>query len=103
MRRLECGAGRRAALEIRRPTFGSRRPAIPGLGLVRRPRVWFAATHSGDGGAPPGGTMASCQELADGGRFGPSGCGGRFSPEREKPALDLRASRRRSRKRGPPS
>src|SRR5436853_1180667 len=49
------------------PKSGSRRPAIPGLGLVRRPRTWFAATHPGGGGAPPGGTMASCQELADGG------------------------------------
>jgi len=46
---------------------GSRRPAIPGLVLVRRPRAWFAATHPGGVGAPPGGTMASCQELADGG------------------------------------
>jgi hypothetical protein len=44
---------------------GSRRPVIPGLVLVRRPRTRFALSYSGGGGAPPGGTMASCQELAD--------------------------------------
>jgi hypothetical protein len=37
--------------------------------------------HSGGGGAPPGGTRASYQELADAGRFGPSGCGGRSRPK----------------------
>ena len=45
---------------------GSRRPAIPGLGLGRRPRVSLASSHSGGVGAPPGGTMAACQELAEG-------------------------------------
>ena len=44
---------------------GSRRPAIPGLVLVRRPRTRLAPSHSGGVGAPPGGTTASCQELAD--------------------------------------
>jgi hypothetical protein len=44
---------------------GSRRPAIPGPRLERRPRARFAPSHSGGVGAPPGGTMASCQELAD--------------------------------------
>ena len=44
---------------------GSRRPAIPGLVLVRRLRTRLAPSHSGGVGAPPGGTTASCQELAD--------------------------------------
>jgi hypothetical protein len=32
---------------------------------VRRPRVWFAARHSGGVGAPSGATKSPCQELAD--------------------------------------
>ena len=44
---------------------GSRRPAIPGLGLVRRPRPWFAAMDSGGVGAPPGDTTIPCREPAD--------------------------------------
>ena len=32
---------------------------------MRRLRASFASSHSGGTGAPPGGTMASCQELAD--------------------------------------
>jgi|GEM_PF-6559755 len=44
---------------------GSRRPAIPGLVLGRRLRASFASLLPGGVGAPPGGTMASCQELAD--------------------------------------
>ena len=32
---------------------------------MRRLRVWFAATHSGGAGAPPGVTRDPCQELAD--------------------------------------
>ena len=33
---------------------------------MRRPRAWFAATHPGGAGAPPGTTMSPCEELADG-------------------------------------
>ena len=53
---------------------GSRRPAIPGLVLVRRPRTRLAPSYPGGVGAPPGGTTASCQELADDrwARFAPS-------------------------------
>jgi hypothetical protein len=32
---------------------------------ARRPRVEFAARHSGGIGAPPGSTTRPCQELAD--------------------------------------
>ena len=32
---------------------------------VWRPRVWFAAKHSGGAGAPSGATTSPCQELAD--------------------------------------
>ena len=32
---------------------------------MRRLRASFASSHSGGAGAPPGGTTASCQELAD--------------------------------------
>ena len=66
MRRLERGAGRISGAGDAASSSGSRRPAIPGLGLVRRPRARFAPSHPGGVGAPPGGTMASCQELADG-------------------------------------
>src|SRR5207342_969906 len=38
----------------------------PGPRPVRRPRACLASTHSGGVGAPPGGTTAPCQELADG-------------------------------------
>ena len=44
---------------------GSRRPAIPGLGLGRRPRTRLAPSYSGGVGAPPGDTTIPCQELAD--------------------------------------
>jgi hypothetical protein len=71
MRRLERGAGRKVGTGDAVPNSGSRRPAIPGLGLGRRPRVSLASSHSGGVGAPPGGTMASCQELADGGARAP--------------------------------
>src|SRR3954470_14876975 len=37
---------------------GSRRPAIPGLGLGRRPRVSLASSHSGGVGAPSGDTRS---------------------------------------------
>src|ERR1044071_2866651 len=40
--------------------------------LVRRPRATLASSPPGGVGAPPGGTTASCQELADVGRLGPS-------------------------------
>jgi hypothetical protein len=53
------------------PSSGSRRPAIPGLGLVRRPRVSLASSHPGGVGAPPGGITAFCQELADSGARAP--------------------------------
>src|SRR5438270_10422894 len=45
---------------------GSRRPAIPGLVLVRRPRTRLAPSYSGGGGAPLGDTTIPRQELADG-------------------------------------
>ena len=45
---------------------GGRRRAIPGLRPMRRPRVSLANSHSGGAGAPPGGTTAPRQELADG-------------------------------------
>jgi hypothetical protein len=67
MRRLERGAGRKVGTGDAVPNSGSRRLVIPGLGLGRRPRVSLASSHSGGVGAPPGGTKASCQELADGG------------------------------------
>jgi hypothetical protein len=45
--------------EGRQPvTFG-------GWSKVRRPRAWLVTTHSGGVGAPPGGTTAPRQELAD--------------------------------------
>jgi hypothetical protein len=44
---------------------GSRRPAIPGLGLGRRPRTRLAPSFSGGVGAPLGDTTVPCQELAD--------------------------------------
>src|SRR5436305_13217331 len=47
------------------PHSGSRRPAIPGLGLGRRPRARFAPSHSGGVGAPPGDTTIPCREPAD--------------------------------------
>src|SRR5690349_8337799 len=47
------------------PNSGSRRPAIPGLVLGRRPRTRLAILHSGGVGAPPGDTTIPCQELAD--------------------------------------
>jgi len=74
MRRLGGGAGRRRerryALET--PAAGARRN--PGLRPVRRPRARLAASLPGGVGAPPGGTTASCQELADDrwARFAPS-------------------------------
>src|SRR3954471_7145597 len=71
MRRLERGAGRKVGTGDAVPNSGSRRPVIPGLGLGRRPRVSLATSHSGGVGAPPGGTKASCQELADGGARAP--------------------------------
>ena len=64
MRRLDGGAGRRRARRYASKS-GSRRPAIPGLVLGRRPRTRFAPSYSGGVGTPPGGTTASCQELAD--------------------------------------
>src|SRR5437763_10368054 len=67
MRRLERGAGRKVGAGDAALNSGSRRPAIPGLVLVWRPRTRLAPSHSGGVGAPPGGTTASCQELADGG------------------------------------
>ena len=33
---------------------------------MRRLRAWFAATHPGGAGAPPGTTMSPREELADG-------------------------------------
>src|ERR1041384_8225617 len=61
MEQAGCAAGEQAKRSR------SRRPAIPGLGLVRRPRVSASsAGHPGGVRAPLGGTMASCQELADG-------------------------------------
>jgi len=69
MRRLEREAGRRrdrrTGPRIRQPA-----PGNSGPWLVRRPRARFAPSHPGGVGAPPGGTMASCQELADGGAIG---------------------------------
>ena len=44
---------------------GSRRPAIPGLVLGRRPRTRFAPSYSGGVGAPPGDTTIPCREPAD--------------------------------------
>ena len=40
---------------------------VLGVEQARRPRAWFAATHSGGAGAPPGGTRTPREELADGG------------------------------------
>src|SRR5947209_1362739 len=42
MRRLERGAGRKVGAGDAALNSGSRRPAIPGLGLVRRPRCRLA-------------------------------------------------------------
>ena len=57
-------AGRAAGEQA--ATSRSRRPAIPGLGLVRSPRASASsAERPGGVGAPPGGTTASRQELAD--------------------------------------
>jgi hypothetical protein len=39
---------------------------VLGVGQARRPRAWFAATHSGGAGAPLGGTRTPREELADG-------------------------------------
>jgi len=64
MRRRDGGAGRRRGRRTG-PQSGSRRPAIPGLALGRRPRTRLATSYSGGVGAPPGGTTASRQELAD--------------------------------------
>jgi len=64
MRRRDGGAGRRRDRRTG-PKSGSRRPAIPGLVLGRRPRTRLATSYSGGVGAPPGDTMVPCQELAD--------------------------------------
>src|SRR5436190_14636936 len=73
MRRLERGAGRKVRAGDVAFNSGSRRPAIPGLVLGRRPRTRLAPSYSGGVGAPPGGTKASCQELADVAGLGPGG------------------------------
>ena len=64
MRRLECGAGRRHGAEIRLRLRRTMRGKSSSR-LVRRPRRRLATGNSGGVGAPPGGTTASCQELAD--------------------------------------
>jgi hypothetical protein len=46
------------------PMRGASRGVL-GVGSVRRLRAWFAATHSGGAGAPPGTTMSPREELAD--------------------------------------
>jgi len=65
MRRRDGGAGRKVGAGDAAFNSGSRRPAIPGLALGRRPRTRLATSYSGGVGAPPGGTTASRQELAD--------------------------------------
>ena len=65
MRRLERGAGRR---RDRRTGPGIRQPAPGNSGPRAGAAPAGALTHSahpGGVGAPPGGTTASCQELAD--------------------------------------
>lgn len=44
------------------------------------------STHSGCVGAPPGGTRAACQELADDGRTGPADGGGRCADKAQTEA-----------------
>jgi hypothetical protein len=65
MRRREAGrtGGRRRRCGA---DPGGRRRAIPGLRPMRRPRVCLASRLPGGAGAPPGGTTAPRQELADG-------------------------------------
>jgi len=71
-------------------------PGNSGPRPVRRPRAGLANRHSGDGGAPPGGTTASRQELAH-----PSAqCGSGTSAARrrsENAAMVRRETRRPSR------
>ena len=50
-----------------RRSFGGRRRAIPGLGRCGARGRGSQATLPGGVGAPPGGTTAPCQELADAG------------------------------------
>ena len=57
----QAGGGRGDA----RPKSGGGEAERSATLLVWRPRAWFAATLPGGVGAPPGGTTASRQELAD--------------------------------------
>jgi hypothetical protein len=60
--RTEGGAGEQALSSSVAGAGGN-----PGPRPVRRPRAWSRKPrHSGGVGAPPGGTMVPCQELADG-------------------------------------
>ena len=65
MRRRDGGAGRRrdrrTGPQIRQPAPGNSGPRIGAAPAG----VLTHSTHSGGVGAPPGGTMASRQELAD--------------------------------------
>ncbi len=68
MRRLERGAGRRRDRRSgpRLPAAGARQ--FRALAGAAPAGVLTHSTHPGGVGAPPGGTTASCQELADGER-----------------------------------
>ena len=69
------------------PEIGAADRANPQL--VRRLRAGLVTPHSGGAGAPPGGTRAAREELADGGRLG-------------RPSAATRKARQElSRKRGP--
>jgi hypothetical protein len=72
MRRRDGGTDRGQAPEMRRLSPGGRHRAKSRSRPMRRPRACLASTHSGGAGAPPGGTMAPCQELADGTGLSPS-------------------------------
>jgi hypothetical protein len=74
MRRLDGGADRRRRWRcgVTPPVAGDNPAGAAPAGVPTH------GTHSGCVGAPPGGTMASRREPADGGRTGPEGHGGRF-------------------------
>ena len=58
--------------------------------MVRRPRARLVTSHSGGAGAPPGGTKAPCQELADGGSLALSGRGQSAARRRKENAAMAR-------------
>src|SRR5665647_2011232 len=73
----------------------------PEVGQARRPRAWFAATHSGGAGAPPGDTTIPCQELADGWPSVLPEARNPRSPKGTPLAKPQGRAKRRVRKRGP--